>query len=189
MSKQIDALKLALEALEAVQPKCDDFHHKKKEMHDWSEACKPLERYNQAITAIKEHLDKKWSDYPCYEWQGYKTNLGYGQLGTAKKLGKNLYAHRIVWEAVNGPIPKGLSLDHLCRNPSCISPHHLEPVTHKENCLRGVGVGAINSKKTHCKTGHAFDELNTGYLKDGKRYCKECQRLATEIWRSKNDKR
>ena len=143
----------------------------------------------RTITAIKEHLDKKWSDYPCYEWQGYKTNLGYGQLGTAKKLGKNLYAHRIVWEAVNGSIPEGLSLDHLCRNPSCISPHHLEPVTHKENCLRGVGIGAINSKKTHCKTGHAFDELNTGYLKDGRRYCKECQRLATEIWRSKNDKR
>ena len=165
-----EALKLALEALETLM----------------------IERgsiYDKAITAIKEHLEKKWSDYPCYEWQGYKTNLGYGQLGTAKKLGKNLYAHRIVWEAVNGPIPEGLSLDHLCRNPSCISPHHLEPVTHKENCLRGVGVGAINSKKTHCKTGHTFDELNTGYLKDGRRYCKECQRLATEIWRSKNDKR
>ena len=144
---------------------------------------------DKAITAIKKHLDRKWSDYPCYEWQGYKTNLGYGQLGTAKKLGKNLYAHRIVWEAVNGPIPEGLSLDHLCRNPSCISPHHLEPVTHKENCLRGVGVGAINSKKTHCKTGHAFDELNTGYLKDGRRYCKECQRLATENWRKQNAKK
>ena len=56
MTTQTEALKLALEALEAVQPECDDFHHKKKEMHDWSEACKPLERYNQAITAIKEAL-------------------------------------------------------------------------------------------------------------------------------------
>ena len=171
-----EALKLALEALECLKRDFD------ADQFEWGIA-------DEAITAIKEHLDKKWSDYPCYEWQGYKTNLGYGQLGTAKKLGKNLYAHRIVWEAVNGPIPEGLSLDHLCRNPSCISPHHLEPVTHKENCLRGVGVGAINSKKTHCKTGHAFDELNTGYLKDGRRYCKECQRLATENWRSKNDKR
>ena len=170
-----EALKMALEALQFAYNHCDS---------DWVQD----EKINPAITAIKEHLDKKWSDYPCYEWQGYKTNLGYGQLGTAKKLGKNLYAHRIVWEAVNGPIPEGLSLDHLCRNPSCISPHHLEPVTHKENCLRGVGVGAINSKKTHCKTGHAFDELNTGYLKDGRRYCKECQRLATENWRNKNDK-
>ena len=167
-----EALRLALEALEPIPYK-----------DDWTVA----KETNKAITAIKKHLYRKWSDYPCYEWQGYKTNLGYGQLGTAKKLGKNLYAHRIVWEAVNGPIPEGLSLDHLCRNPSCISPHHLEPVTHKENCLRGVGVGAINSKKTHCKTGHAFDELNTGYLKDGRRYCKECQRLATENWRRKNE--
>lgn len=181
-----EALKLALEALEEYVNVVVSVNDPNEWTPKVADAGEPARK---AITAIKEHLEKKWSDYPCYEWQGYKTNLGYGQLGTAKKLGKNLYAHRIVWEAVNGPIPEGLSLDHLCRNPSCISPHHLEPVTHKENCLRGVGVGAINSKKTHCKTGHAFDDLNTGYLKDGRRYCKECQRLATENWRKQNAKK
>ena len=142
---------------------------------------------DQAITAIKDCLDKKWSDYPCYKWPGYITGMGYGQLGTKKKLGKNISAHRLVWEATNGPIPHGLSLDHLCRNPACVNPHHLEPVTHKENCLRGVGITAINSKKTHCKTGHPFDEDNTGYQKSGKRYCKECQKVASNKYRMKKN--
>ena len=127
-----EALRLALEAMESCWEIGMPNAWQKKE---------------DAITAIKDCLDKKWSDYPCYKWPGYITGMGYGQLGTKKKLGKNISAHRLVWEATNGPIPHGLSLDHLCRNPACVNPHHLEPVTHKENCLRGVGITAINSKK------------------------------------------
>jgi hypothetical protein len=176
-----EALKLALEALES----CDfvyTFGNGGYQQFDRPSV-------DKAITAIKICLEKKWSDFPCYEWPGYRTNLGYGQLGTAKKLGKNLYAHRLVWEAVNGPIHDGLVLDHLCRNPACVNPHHLEPVTNKENILRGTGVGASNSKKTHCKSGHKFDELNTGFLKDGRRYCKECQRESTKKSRIKHGTR
>jgi hypothetical protein len=173
-----EALRLALEALESTGE--NNGYHGLTQYFDEA-------MVDQAITTIKECLDKKWSDYPCYKWPGYITGMGYGQLGTKKKLGKNISAHRLVWEATNGPIPHGLSLDHLCRNPACVNPHHLEPVTHKENCLRGVGITAINSKKTHCKTGHPFDEENTGYQKSGKRYCKECQKAASNKYRMKKN--
>ena len=49
-----------------------------------------------------------------------------------------VYAHRALYENVNGPVPYGLQLDHLCRVPSCVNPDHLEPVTPAENCRRGV---------------------------------------------------
>lgn len=73
-------------------------------------------------------------------------------------------------------IPDGLHLDHLCRNPMCINPSHLEPVTQKENTLRGFSVPAINARKTECKRGHPFTPENTIIKKLGKA-CRICQRV------------
>lgn len=47
-------------------------------------------------------------------------------------------AHRVYWERENGPVPSGLELDHLCRNPTCVRPDHLEAVTHAENIRRSA---------------------------------------------------
>lgn len=70
----------------------------------------------------------------CWEWQRCQDEKGYGIM---KSNGRNIKAHRYFFEKHIGKIPMGLQLDHLCRNPSCVNPDHLEPVTNAENCRRG----------------------------------------------------
>jgi hypothetical protein len=75
---------------------------------------------------------------------------------------------------LRGPIPEGLELDHLCRMPACANPYCVEPVTHRENLLRGDGLGAWYAKRTHCNERHPYDEENTSIKSDGSRRCLVC---------------
>ena len=106
---------------------------------------------------------------PCWIWQGRIDRGGYGRLGDTT------LAHRHAWETVNDPIPAGLTIDHLCRVRPCVNPDHLEPVTGKENTLRGMSLAAISARATHCRNGHPFDEANT-YRWNGRRCCRACNR-------------
>lgn len=115
----------------------------------------------------------------CWTWLGSKTPSGYGQMMVGSK---NCRAHRLVYEILEAPIPLGLVLDHLCLNPSCVNPRHLEPVTIGENVRRGAHtVCGINARKTHCKRGHEFTPENTFRLRvtarnpGGGRMCRACK--------------
>ena len=107
----------------------------------------------------------------CWVWMG-RLNKGYGKVGYSR-----LTAHGTAYGWMRGEVPKGLQLDHLCRNRSCVNPDHLEPVTCRENVLRGVGFAAQNKQKTHCPSGHQYNAENTKYCRRGKRYCRECSRI------------
>lgn len=73
---------------------------------------------------------------PCWLWLGASQELGYGLFFPERR--SPLGAHRFAYQALVGPIPEGLVLDHLCRVPACVNPTHLEPVTVAENTRRGV---------------------------------------------------
>lgn len=93
----------------------------------------------------------------CWDWRGY-VHSGYGQFrdGVAMRL-----AHRWSYEHYVGPIPKGLTLDHLCRNRGCVNPAHLEPVTNRENVMRGTGSSSRFARRDRCSAGHVYTPETT----------------------------
>lgn len=125
---------------------------------------------------ITDRFLDKVTDGPggCWQWTAHIKPNGYGQF---KVNGRPQYAHRVAYEALRGPIGHGLVIDHLCRNRACVNPDHLEPVTHRTNILRGVGVAAVRSRMTHCARGHAFDAANTYLARNNTRHCRVCVRL------------
>jgi hypothetical protein len=116
----------------------------------------------------------------CWIWQGAPTANGYGRFSERAELGKILtqYAHRLIYEILVGPISEGLHIDHLCRNRMCVNPAHLEPVTCRENILRGISPIAQQARQTHCKRGHEFTAENTRVSARGSRTCITCKAQA-----------
>jgi hypothetical protein len=112
----------------------------------------------------------------CWTWSRSCNPEGYG-LHYEPGSKRATYAHRLVYEGCIGPIPAGYSLDHLCRNHSCVNPAHLEPVTHRENVLRGESPAARHATKTHCQHGHEFTPRNTRIRVGTRtRVCRHCDR-------------
>lgn len=107
--------------------------------------------------------------FECWPWQQSVGSHGYGQTfdGITVRL-----AHRVAWTLTYGPIPDGLTIDHLCRNRQCCNPGHMRLMTNVENArLNG------NAVKTHCTRGHEFTPENTRLNNNGHRLCRECQNI------------
>ncbi len=131
---------------------------------------------------------------PCWTWTG-ATAGGQAEesaYGTFWDDGTHHRAHRWSYEHFVRSIPEGLEIDHLCHpgdgscpaatcsHHRCVNPAHLEPVTHRENGIRGNTFVAAHAAATHCPKGHPYDEENTRrqVLPNGNigRGCKKCNR-------------
>jgi hypothetical protein len=129
---------------------------------------------------IKRFWPKVKKTEKCWLWIACITQDGYGQFWCNKKL---QYAHRLSFELHKGEIPKGLTIDHLCRVRHCVNPDHLDSVTNKENILRGIAPSAQNAVKTHCVQGHEYTTENTYRHKRG-RECRICGKARKDKFRA-----
>ena len=149
---------------------------------------KPGVKYLHGHNARKHqpvyHMEDRGYETSCWVWDGRKDHKGYGKL---YDQGKVVFAHVKNYRETIGEIPDGLELDHLCRQRDCVNPHHLEPVTHQENCRRGNN-GINSSTKTHCPQGHPYDEANTYHPPGGRahRTCRICRRNASNKYSRKH---
>lgn len=116
----------------------------------------------------------------CWLWTGSLDTDGY-----ANSRNDGL-VHRAVYRELIGPIPDGHELDHLCRVRNCVNPEHLEPVTHRENVLRGEGVAAIAARAVECPQGHPYSGRNLVVFADGKRRCRACRLERDKAWKRAN---
>jgi hypothetical protein len=119
-------------------------------------------------------------DGGCWVWTGAVTSAGYGNLHIRPR---NYTAHRFVYEAKHGAVSPALYMDHLCRNTRCCNPEHLEPVTPRENVVRGTSPGALAVQTGACHLGHPFSAENT-YRRGGWRWCRTCNNARQAVIRA-----
>lgn len=140
-----------------------------------------MAKYGPKPMPLRERLMKYVRlEGECWIWTGAKDPEGYGRVNFNGHANSEL-AHRVAYREFVGPIPEGLELDHLCRNPSCINPKHLEPVTKSINAKRGLTGKHLRDNrygrsKSHCPHGHPYDLLNTYFDSKGHRFCRTCHR-------------
>lgn len=128
--------------------------------------------YSDAPPEVRfwDYVDKTES---CWLWTGYVKTAGYGQFNVCH--GRTALAHRYSYELLVGPIPAGLTIDHLCKVRRCVNPDHMEPVTAGENALRGDGPAALAARRDTCGKGHPYTPQTTR-IEDDHRRCLTCRR-------------
>lgn len=114
----------------------------------------------------------------CWVW-GATTSNGYGKFRGEAGL---VNAHKWAYEAMIGPVPDGLHLDHLCRVRACVNPWHLDPVTPLVNVRRSP---ITHGNETHCPEGHPYAGENLRRYA-GRRYCRTCSIKRSREWHARH---
>lgn len=106
----------------------------------------------------------------CWPWTAFKRPAGYGMFVIAGHTPRTVRAARVAYAIDRGPIPAGMTVDHLCNHTDCTNPSHLELVPKGENTRRQ------RDRNQTCKRGHPYTPENTSILKTGGRRCRQCKR-------------
>lgn len=132
--------------------------------HEHAEGWLCRSGWRQARARFLARIDRRGPD-ECWPWTAGTISVGYGSFRVSDV---HFLAHRVSYELLNGTIPDGLEIDHLCRNRLCCNPTHMEAVTAAENKHREQA--AIKA----CPQGHEYTPENTYRRANGDRRCRTC---------------
>lgn len=139
-------------------------------------AVEPSRTLGDALARIQDRSITPRPD--CRIWVG-ATDRGYGRISVG---GVVMRVHRVVWESVNGPVPDGMELDHICRIRACCNPDHLEAVTHSENVRRSYALRPAMQRSNprqkrgdECAAGHDLSTHGRACPDGGYVVCRKCE--------------
>lgn len=125
----------------------------------------------------------------CIQAPGYRDRDGYAYRRVAQK---KYSAHRLAYETEYGPIPPGLTIDHLCHNadlgcqggPSCLHRGCIN-VRHLEAVPSAVNTGRVKGRRDRCPQGHLYKGPNLIVLRGKYKACRICMRASQRRGRAR----
>ena len=82
----------------------------------------------------------------CWLWLSAVNSAGYGIFNSGGEFRSRL-AHRYSFHINKGPLKPGVLVRHLCHNPACVNPAHLECGSDADNHKDAARVGAYGGGK------------------------------------------
>ena len=112
----------------------------------WNSVVVPERVALRAFTNVEKMEDGCWiSKYSV-------ASHGYAQIGwTGEGRTQMVLAHRASWVHVNGQVPVGMTIDHLCKNRRCANVEHMRILSNYENARRTAG---RDWSVGYCVNGH-----------------------------------
>lgn len=158
----------------------------------WNTVSIPERVAERAYTRCNVDDDGCWVSTYSTASHGY-AQIGWSTTAAEQAAGKprsyGVLAHRASWTHVNGQVPIGMTIDHLCKNRRCVNPAHLRLLPNWENARRNQG---DDWKFGTCRNGHPDTRLTVSArkAKSGRVYdalvCRDCRADYNRRWRERH---